>query len=280
MADKHQLEALYTRLNRREYVHPDPLEFLYAYPDLHDREIVGLVASSLAYGRVEQILKSVSIVLQRMLRPFHSLMGASRATLTATCEDFKHRFTTGEDLAALLFGARRAIKRYGSLNACFRSGFRDEHETVRSALSSFMRELSIPDKGGCNTLLPSPDKGSACKRMNLFLRWMVRKDDVDPGGWEGVPSAKLLVPLDTHLYRIGCALRLTTRRQVDMKAALDITRAFKTIAPDDPVRYDFSLTRIGMRKKPTEDTLQCISDCLQEHPSEGIASVLRGFPLP
>ncbi|MGA1795157.1 MAG: TIGR02757 family protein [bacterium] len=276
MLDTLQLDALYTRLNRREYVHPDPLECLYPYPDLHDREIVGLVASSLAYGRVAQILKSVSRVLGRMPQPFRFLMGASRASLDALYADFRHRFTTGEDLAALLYGARKAIERYGSLNACFRSGLRNEHETVLPALESFIRELSIQDTGRCNTLLPSPDKGSACKRMNLFLRWMVRRDDVDPGGWEGVPPAKLLVPLDTHLYRIGCALHFTTRRQADMKTVLDITCAFRAICPEDPVRYDFSLTRLGMRMKQGEDPSQYLSECLtQSSPSKSDLAIHR-----
>lgn len=280
MLDRQQLEALYTHLNRRVYVHPDPLEFLYAYPDLRDREIVGLVASSLAYGRVAQILKSVSTVLRRMPRPFHFLMDASRASLHAEYADFRHRFTTGEDLAALLYGARTAIERYGSLNACFRSGLRNEHETVLPALLSFMRELSEPGSGRCNTLLPSPDTGSACKRMNLFLRWMVRRDAVDPGGWEGVPPAKLLAPLDTHLYRIGCALQLTTRRQADMKTVLDITCAFRTIAPEDPVRYDFSLTRLGMRMRPKEDPLQYLFECLRQSASKSDQSIHREFPEP
>ncbi len=95
-------------------------------------------------------------------------------------------------------------------------------------------------------LLPSPGKGSACKRLNLFLRWMVRSDDVDPGGWSGVDAGKLIVPLDTHMHRMGLEVGLTRRKQADMQAALEVTRAFRTIAPEDPVRYDFALTRLGI----------------------------------
>jgi uncharacterized protein (TIGR02757 family) len=246
-ANKIKLEELYTKYNQRRFVHPDPLEFLYDYEYLGDREIVGLVASSLAYGRVEQILKSVSSVLERMHNPSHFLKGSSFESLCSTFKDFKHRFTTGEDLAALLFRVKLIIEKYGSLYECFKAKLNDEDSTMFPALRSFMIELSVRNKYEYNTLVPSPLKGSACKRMNLFLRWMVRKDNVDPGGWDEVPASKLIVPLDTHLYRICHALKLSQRKQADMKTAFEITNAFRTIAPNDPVKFDFALTRLGMR---------------------------------
>jgi uncharacterized protein (TIGR02757 family) len=245
--NKIKLEELYRKYNRRRFVHPDPLEFLYNYEYLRDREIVGLVASSLAYGRVEQILKSVSSVLERMQDPSHFLKCSSLESLRSAFKDFKHRFTTGEDLATLLFGVKRVIEKYGSLYTCFRAKLNDEDDTVLPALRSFMVELSIVSNCMYNTLVPSPEKGSACKRMNLFLRWMIRKDDVDPGGWDEVPASKLIVPLDTHLYRICHALNLSQRKQADMKTAFEITYVFRTISPDDPVKYDFALTRLGIR---------------------------------
>ena len=244
---KIKLEELYTKYNHRKYVHPDPLEFLYSYEDLRDREIVGLVASSLAYGRVEQILKSVSMALERMQTPSHFLKNSSLDSLRSVFKNFRHRFTTGEDLAKMLFGAKQVIENYGSLYACFKSKINDEDATVFPALSSFMFELSVLNNCMKNTLVPSPLKGSACKRMNLFLRWMVRKDDVDPGGWEKVPISKLIAPLDTHLYRICFALNLSQRKQADIKTAFEITQAFRKISPEDPVKYDFALTRLGIR---------------------------------
>lgn len=245
--NKIKLEELYKKYNQRRFVHPDPLEFLYNYENLHDREIVGLVASSLAYGRVEQILKSVSSVLERMQYPSHFLKSSSIESLRSIFKDFKHRFTTGEDLATLLFGAKLVIEKYGSLYECFRTKLNDDDLTIFPALKSFMIELSAINNCMHNSLVPSPLKGSACKRMNLFLRWMVRKDNVDPGGWDEVPASKLIVPLDTHLYRICCDMNLSQRKQADMKTAFEITYAFRIIAPNDPVKYDFALTRLGMR---------------------------------
>jgi len=243
------LEHLYGKYNRREFVHPDPLEFLYDCNNLRDREIVGLLASSLAYGRVSQIIKSVSFVLERMIpSPFHFLEKASMESLSRTFYGFKHRFTTADELAELLFGIKNVIKRHGSLYACFKTAFGNDSDTVIPALTAFVKELNAGFNNQNNSLLPSPANGSACKRLNLFLRWMVRQDEVDPGGWKDISPSQLVVPLDTHLHRICLALGLTNRKQADMKTATEITRSFRIIVPHDPVRYDFSLTRLGIRR--------------------------------
>ena len=244
--DKKNLDVLYQRFNRRRYVHPDPLEFLYPYRDLRDREIVGLIASSLAYGRVNQILEAVSKVLDGMNRPYHFLLSSSPESIRTAFKNFKYRFTTGDDLVNMLSGLKRIIEIYGSLYECFISGLNDKDDTVLPALSAFLCQLSGGYHCTDNSLIPRPAKGSACKRINLFLRWMVRKDLVDPGGWDNIPASKLIVPLDTHLHRICLALNLTRRKQADMKTAEEITYAFRMIAPDDPVKYDFALTRSGI----------------------------------
>lgn len=236
------LEMLYGNYNRREFVHPDPLEFLYNYSDPRDVEIAGLIASSLAYGNVKQILRSVEKVLSQMTpSPFAYLKKTDVPTMRKQFKDFKHRFTTGDDICCLLSGMKSAVEKYGSLEKCFMAGLKNEHETVFEALSEFKDRLN-PNLN----LLPSPCKGSACKRLNLFLRWMVRKDDVDPGIWRDVPREKLIVPLDTHMHRISIKIGFTKRKQANMKTAVEITKAFSKISPDDPVKYDFVLTRFGI----------------------------------
>jgi uncharacterized protein (TIGR02757 family) len=243
------LEELYEQYNRRQWVHPDPLEFLYRYEDLRDREIVGLVASSLAYGRVTQILRSVALILGQMdPSPYGFLRRASYESLRRNFRNFKHRFTTGEELAGLLLRVKQMLEQYGSLQACFLSGFRDSDATILNGLTHLVDELNKRGSYEGGMLIPSPRKGSACKRVNLFLRWMVRSDNVDPGGWHRIPPSKLIIPLDTHMHKISILLGLTCRRQPNMKTALEITEAFRTIAPDDPVRYDFTLTRLGIRE--------------------------------
>ncbi|MBN1283323.1 MAG: TIGR02757 family protein, partial [Proteobacteria bacterium] len=208
-----------------------------------------LVASSLAYGRVAQILRSVRTVLDRMGEPRRFVIDATPARLRKTFSDFKHRFTTGDEMAAMLAGAARAMKRHSSLGACFASHAKRGDEDAMPALCGFVSEL-----GAGTSLLSEPGRGSACKRLNMFLRWMVRRDEVDPGGWRGVSPAKLIVPLDTHMYKISKRLGFTARKAADCRTAREITAAFKKFAPDDPVRYDFSLTRLGIRSE------LCVSD--------------------
>jgi uncharacterized protein (TIGR02757 family) len=246
---KRKLEKLYAKYNRAEFVHPDPLEYLHSYDDVRDREIVALVASSLAYGRVAQILRSVARVLKRLEAPGDYVRGCTQAGLRRDFKGFKHRFTTGDDVALMLLGARRLIERHGSLENAFCSGLNDSEETVLPALCSFTSQLNSSVGVRRSSLVPMGSSGSACKRLNLFLRWMVRRDRVDPGGWDKVPRSKLIVPLDVHMHRLSLAMGLTGRKQANMRAALEATAAFRAIMPDDPVRYDFSLTRLGIREE-------------------------------
>lgn len=250
---RRQLDHLYHFCNSRQWVHPDPLEFLYQYPALEDREVVGLIASSLAYGRVTQILKSVELILQELgPSPSVFLRSAPDRFLYAIFADFRHRFTSGEEVALLLAGAKRVLNQYGSLGACFLKNYRSCDETILRGLTAFVDELASPFEGRCNSLLPRVQKGSACKKLNLFLRWMVREDRVDPGGWDRVAPSKLIIPLDTHMHRIAIRLDFTKSRGSTMRTALEITRAFREIDPCDPVRYDFALTRTGIRNDMPE----------------------------
>jgi uncharacterized protein (TIGR02757 family) len=239
------LEGLYFVYNRRELVFPDPLVFLYGYDDPLDREIAGLVASCLAYGRVAQILKSVEKILTPMGRSPRRFLLCGKPPVLSLFKDFKHRFTAGEEMGALLERTSQALKEHGSLEAllkeCLRKG-----GSLLSALNLFSRELSPRRKGF--PLLPAPEDGSACKRLFLYLKWMTRKDEVDPGGWTVVAPKDLLMPTDTHIHRIALQLGFTKRKQADLTTALEITRNFARLNPEDPTRYDFTLSRFGIRQ--------------------------------
>lgn len=241
------LEKLYDTYNQRSFVHPDPLEFLYRYKDKRDIEIVGMIASSLAYGRVAQILKSVSYVLEIMgASPYRFLKDSTYKSLCINFNGFTHRFAKGTHLAALLFSIKKIVSCYGSLNNCFAEEILPEHETVIPAMTTFVEKLTI-GKNKPGHLIALPEKKSACKRMNLFLRWMVRNDSVDLGSWTEVSPSQLVIPTDTHLHKICLFFGFTKRKQADMKTALEITSNFKKIVPNDPVKYDFALTRFGIR---------------------------------
>ena len=262
MVQTQRFESLYEKYNRREFVHPDPLEFLYKYQLLADRELVAMIASALAYGRVAQINASVSTVLTRMGKsPRRFLERSSAGRVESTFNGFVHRFATGKELTRLLTGIREVLACYGSLHRAFSEFVSPHHDTVLPAMSRFCRLIDDAAGGGIGHLLPMPDRGSACKRLNLFLRWMVRKDAVDPGGWDDIPAALLIIPLDVHMHRIGRRLGFTDRKQADIRTALEITSGFRWLTPEDPVRYDFALTRFGIRKD------MCVED------------FFNGFPL-
>ena len=246
------LDGLYGKYNKRKFVHPDPLEFLYLYGDVRDREIAGLVASSLACGRVEQILASVALALSRIKKPARFVREENERGMREIFKGFRHRFADGNNLAAMLSGAGAAARKHGSLGNAYKKHMDSKKGDADAALGAFVDELLDGASGDAGHLLPHPKKGSACKRLHLFLRWMVRKDAVDPGGWNGVRPADLTVPIDVHMHRIARALGMTARKSADAKAAREITDAFREISPADPVKYDFALTRFGIHTDMTE----------------------------
>ena len=241
-----RLEKVYIQYNRREFIHPDPLEFLWRYSSTEDREIVGLIASGLAYGRVAQILKSTEKVLD-VLGPSPSafLRNVSREELSEALAGFKHRFTTTFEMVAILKSASTVQKEWGfignMLGAFLTEG--NYYNTLERVVETLLERAGMEK---C-TLLPRPSLGSACKRLHLFMRWMVRRDEVDPGGWEWISPSVLIVPLDVHMFRAAGALGFTAKTTASCAAALEITESFRAINPADPVKYDFSLTRMGIQ---------------------------------
>lgn len=265
------LEALYHDYNRREFVHPDPLECLYRFDSPDDLEIAGLVASALAYGKVAQILKSVYRFLNIAgPRPASYIDHANQKDFISQFAGFRHRFAGGDHMASLLSGIKGVREEYGSLYDCFISGMEKQDSSILPAMTRFTDRLLAHACGTPGHLLASPGRGSACKRLNLFLRWMVRKDSVDLGIWDTIPASALIVPLDVHMHRIGCNMGLTTRKQANMRAALDLTGQFRRLNPDDPVKYDFALTRFALHPalSAANDPFNCIGRKENTHTGE------------
>jgi uncharacterized protein (TIGR02757 family) len=180
--------------------------------------------------------------------PKKFVLTVSENSLRKLFGNFKYRFTDDRQLCNLVIGVKKLILKYGSLNRAFLAHLGKKDKTVLNALTGFASEL-IASGGSMQSLIPNPDNKSAFKRLNLYLRWMVRKDTVDPGGWKGIPKSKLIVPLDTHMHRIAKNLCLTERKSADIKTALEITQNFAGLCPSDPVKYDFALTRFGIREE-------------------------------
>ncbi len=246
------LEALYYKYNKREFVHPDPLEFLYYFPETADREVAGIICAALAYGRVDQILKSISICLKKMeMQPRSFLLEHSPEEIRRKFADFSYRFTKGPEMAAFLIGLRRLLQDFGSIETAFKEIGNSSvpPSDIVQQLSLFVGQILYYAGLERSYLLPDPRKKSACKRLFLFLRWMVRTDQVDPGGWTCISPKDLVIPLDTHMFNISKDLGFTARKQANLKTAIEITEAFRKLSPEDPVKYDFVLTRFGIRRE-------------------------------
>ena len=240
-------EELYRTWNRREFIHPDPLEFVLRFDDPADQEVAGLVASGLSYGRVGQILNNLEKVFKVLKHPSKDIKTMNRKELLEAFSSFRHRWTTGEELVFLLRGTAILREEYGSLEDCFLEGCGEGDIDVIPALVSFVAKLRLACGRKDLSMVACPSMGSACKRMFLYLRWMARCDEVDPGPWKRISPAQLVVPMDVHMHRVSRQMGLTNRRQADLKCALEVTGFFRQLVPEDPVRYDFALTRPGIR---------------------------------
>src|SRR3954447_27008002 len=221
---------------------PDPLELVLRYRDPLDEEIAGLLAAAFAYGRADIVVANIGRVLDAMTpSPYAYLATFDRKDAQRRFAAFTHRFQKMPELVALLECIAAAVRTHGSLGALFRKCYVDKDKDIGPTLARFVEAL-----GQVDYLLTSPNDGSACKRMNLYLRWMVRRTSPDLGLWTFVDPAKLVMPLDTHIHRIATFLGLGRRKSADWKAARAITDQLATFDAADPVRYDFALCRLGI----------------------------------
>ena len=235
----------------------DPVHIVRRYPAPEDREVVGFCAAGLAFGRVGSVLNSIEALL--------AVMGPSPAAFVREIDPGRHRdrlaplvhrWIRGRDMLALLIVLQRMLRESGSIERFFLAGDDSGSPDIGPALDAFstralqtnLREAypRMPKRAGVCYFFPRPSAGSACKRLNLFLRWMVRRDEIDLGVWTNVSPSRLIVPLDTHVIRLGRCLRLTRYVSPGWKMAAEITASLRAVDPTDPVRFDFSLCHVGM----------------------------------
>jgi uncharacterized protein (TIGR02757 family) len=262
------LEDIYSACNVEGRLSRDPLAVVKRYADPADREVAALVCSTLAFGSVDLIVRACESALAPLgARPATALARMRASGLSSAWSAFRYRFCSPEDMAALMRGIKRAREERGSLEALFLAGDQGGPDVV-DALGEFVHALKAlgaapTRKGGTprairENLLPEPARGSACKRLFLFLRWLARSDDVDPGGWEAVDRSRLVVPLDLHMTRVCCGrLGFIPRERADLRNALMATEAFRLYSPEDPVKYDFALTRPGIDPARGDERFGC-----------------------
>ena len=268
---KSVLERLYADFNYPDSA-TDPIQIVRRYTRSEDREVVGFVAAALAFGRVTSVLQSIERVLGVMgNRPAAYVQQFDPRRDAGAFDGIVHRWTRERDIVALVWVMHQMIAGAGSIEAFFDRGDEAASVDVQSALDSFStRALAldlraaygrVPRRPGVCYFFPRPSAGSACKRLNLFLRWMVRKDALDLGVWSRIPPARLVVPLDTHVIRVGRCLKLTTYTSPGWRMARDITASLRVLDPDDPVRYDFALCHLGMMNACGFNRAQADSQC-------------------
>jgi uncharacterized protein (TIGR02757 family) len=268
---KYALQRLYESFNHPESA-LDPIQIVRRYARLDDREVVAFMAGGLAFGRVASVMASIEAVC--------AVMGHSPAEFVRrfepgrdgrALEPIVHRWTRGDDLAGVMLILQTLLGRHGSIESAFGRHLDRSSADVELALEAFSAEARSVDlravygrpkrSPGAHYFFSRPSTGSACKRLNLFLRWMVRTDAVDPGGWTRVPARQLVVPLDTHTIRAGKCLRLTRRASPGWKMAAEITQSLRAFDADDPVRYDFALCHLSMMGACGYRTKQADSQC-------------------
>ena len=253
---KAPLERLYATFNHVESA-VDPVQVVRRYTTPADREVVAFCASALAFGRVASVLSTTESLLAVLGdSPAAFVRDFDPARDTDRLRPLVHRWIRGVDLIALLWILRRMIAEAGSIERFFLDGHAASASDVGPALNRFgARALAIDldaiygardGRRWVTYFFPRPDAGSACKRLNLFLRWMVRRDAVDLGVWSGLSPSKLVVPLDTHVIRVGRCLGLTRYRSPGWGMASEITESLRRLDPEDPVRFDFSICHLGM----------------------------------
>jgi uncharacterized protein (TIGR02757 family) len=246
-AARPRFDALYREFNRSA-VDRDPVEFAWRYDAPADREAAAFVAASLAFGRVAGIVASVGRVLDGLgAAPAAALRDLATGQAGARYRDVVHRWVGPAEIGALLETLGAMLRAAGSLEAFFVAGDDPSAPDVGPAIDCFSTRARAIGGPHVAYFFPRPSAGSACKRLNLFLRWMVRHDALDPGGWTRISPARLIVPLDTHVIRVGQCLGLTRYRSPGWKMACEITAALRQLDPADPVKYDFALCRVGMK---------------------------------
>ena len=251
---KNKLNYHYKAFDRTT-ISPDPLEFPHRFKPQFDIEVAAFLASVFAYGSVTQIMKTLEKISKVIgNNPHEFVLNYNHKKDAKLFKEIKHRFYTGKDIAALFAGLNKVYETYGSLNYLFLLYYFEKAENIKGALSFFSNNLtdiviksSEHTSRGVKFMFPDPLKGSACKRQNLFLRWMIRSDELDFGLWKEIPASKLIIPVDTHIAQISKKLYLTKRETVSWKMAEEITNNLKKIDDNDPVKYDFALCHIGMR---------------------------------
>ncbi len=245
-----QLDQAVERYNQPSFIADDPISIPHRFHLHQDIEIAGILSATIAWGKRSMILNNAGKLMERMDHaPYDFVRNAQEKELQAL-EGFVHRTFNTDDLLFFMEGLKRIYAQYDSLEAVFYNGYKEEG-SIKAAIENFRNEMfAAPHMDRSRKHISSPARGSAAKRINMFLRWMVRKDNkgVDFGIWKNLPMSALMCPLDVHSGRVARHFGLLQRRQDDWKAVEELNQALRLLDPSDPVKYDFALFGIGVNQ--------------------------------
>ena len=255
---KNTIDEIFKKYHHPDYLYKDPLLCVRKFKDHTEQEVMGLIASCLSYGRVEMIIKTLDALCDLINKPLLKfILSTSYAHKEKICKDFCYRFTTAHDIALLFELIKNILNDYGSIEKLFYTWFIGSSNDFTRTVDAFSHyciseavRISGTENRSFQFLFPLPKNKSACKRMLLFLRWMVRENDgIDLGLWKSISSSLLKMPVDTHICRITQHLKITEHVRSDWKMVEEITEFLRGLDPQDPIKYDFSLCRFGMVEK-------------------------------
>lgn len=249
------LENLYRKYNQKNFVN-DPIWNVIYFKNEIDQEVLGFIAAQYSFGNITQInkiLEKVNILLSPS--PFEKILDHEYLKYLSKNSIINHRFLFHNEFIGLLKTLNHVYNEFGSLKNLFLIKYNPHEKNLKNSISNFSNQLrkihkkfsKIPLRK-LKFLYPSPESGSACKRLNLFLRWMVRKDNIDLGLWKEIKPSQLVIPLDVHIYQVAKHFRLTTRKSLSWDMAVEITENLRKFNRKDPVKYDFALSHLDLRR--------------------------------
>lgn len=251
---KSRLNRLYLYFNKQP-LFDDPIIFPHRFSNPIDIEFAAFISSLFAYGNIKQILKTLDNIFSFFGdNPTNNLISADRRTIQKFF-NFKYRFYSAQDITNLILSLQYIYKNYSSIKTFINierfDSAKDLIETISNKFLQLFKNLTTENSSdiGAKFMFPLPSRGGTCKRMNLFLRWMVREDNIDFGLWKEFGTQNLVIPVDTHICKIAQKFRLTNLKSPSWNMAQQITDNLKKFDKDDPVKYDFALCHLGIRKK-------------------------------
>ena len=251
---KQKLEYHYRAFNKNDFP-DDPIKFPHRFNTFEDIEIAALISSTFAFGSIKQINNSLEKLFKILEeKPFDFVLSYNYKKDRKIFQELKHRFISSNDIAVLFYALHKIYSVDETLKKFFSLYYLEEDKNLKEAISFFSEHMNelfnqvSKSSHGLKFMFPNPQNDSACKRMNLFLRWMIRRDNLDFGIWDDIPTSKLVIPVDTHIAAVAKKLKLTKQKLINWKMAEEITESLKKFDSKDPVKYDFSICHIDINK--------------------------------